>query len=31
MKTHTEVLLEKKLKDLSLNEIKILANYLANL
>jgi len=31
MKAHIEILLEKKLEDLSLNEIKILAEYLANL
>jgi len=31
MKTQIEVLLEKKLEDLNLNEIKILAEYLANL
>jgi len=31
MKTQIEVLLEKKLEDLNLNEIKILAEYLAKL
>jgi len=31
MQTQIEVLLEKKLEDLNLNEIKILAEYLANL
>lgn len=31
MKAHIEILLEKKLEDLSLNEIKILVEYLANL